>query len=40
MFADLPPNSCETLFTVAADAVATATPPLVDPVNDIISISL
>ena len=33
MFADLPPNSCETLFTVTADAVATATPPLVDPVN-------
>ena len=37
---DFPPSSWLTLFTVFADAVATAIPPRVDPVNDIISISL
>ena len=40
MLGDLPPSSWLTLFTVFADAVATAIPPRVEPVNDIISISL
>ena len=39
-FGDFPPNSWDTLFTLVAEAFATATPPLVEPVNDIISISL
>ena len=39
ILADLPPNSWLTRLTVSADAFATATPPRVEPVKDIISIS-
>ena len=37
IFADLPPSSCATLFTVSAAPFATAIPALVEPVKDIIS---
>src|SRR5262249_56903336 len=37
MLADLPPSSCVTRLTLAAAAIATATPARVDPVNDIMS---
>ena len=40
MLADLPPSSWATLLTVGADAIATATPALVEPVKCIISMSL
>ena len=39
IFADFPPSSCATLLTVGAEAIATATPALVEPVKCIISIS-
>ena len=38
IFADLPPSSCATRFTVGAAFFATSIPALVDPVNDIMSI--
>ena len=38
IFADFPPNSWWTLLTVSAEPLATATPALVEPVKDIISI--
>ena len=39
MLADFPPSSWATLFTVSAAPFATAIPALVEPVNDIMSIS-
>ena len=39
MFADLPPSSCATRFTVSAATFATMIPALVEPVNDIIATS-
>ena len=37
MLADLPPSSCATRLTVSAEALATAMPARVEPVNDIMS---
>ena len=37
MFGDLPPSSCATRLIVSAAALATATPPRVDPVKDTMS---
>ena len=39
MFADLPPSSCVTRFTVGAAARATSMPARVEPVNETMSIS-
>ena len=39
MFADLPPSSCATRFTVGAALRATSMPARVEPVNDIMSTS-
>src|SRR5208282_3578318 len=39
MYADLPPSSCVTRFTVGAAAIATATPPRVEPVNETMATS-
>src|SRR5204862_6143983 len=39
MFADLPPSSCVTRFTVGAAAAATATPARVEPVKETIATS-
>jgi hypothetical protein len=39
MFADLPPSSCDTRFTVSAAAFATCTPARVEPVKETMSMS-